>query len=785
MKKNAKLLPIYLLFLCAGAASAEEHRDTIYTLKEIVVDGIYAKESISLPQRTVSGTNVSGLELEKQHINSLKELSSFAPNFFIPDYGSKITSSVYIRGIGSRIDQPAVGLYVDGIPMLNKSLFDFDFYDIRFIEILRGPQSTLYGRNTMAGIVNVETATPDMNRKYTNLYASYGNYNDVKLHAAHYNRIGKAAFSLNGYYKQNDGYFTNQYTGKKVDNSQSAGGRAGIKWEKEPFSLYYTLSYDYLKQGGYPYAQYDTLTGKTLPINYNDYCGYRRNIISNGLLLKWRFSGIAISSATGYQYLDDRMDLDQDFTEKSMFTLAQKQQEHAFTEEILIKPFQSNNRYNWLFGLSGFYKNLWMQAPVMFKEDGISELIEGKVNPVFSSNPKLIPMNMHLDIVDNSFLIASDFKYPTYGVAVFHQSVYDNLFIQGLSITGGIRFDYEKAKLEYNSHNSVNYHYYMDMPVRESIIPLNINQEVKTPLTGSESSDFYQIIPKVALKYNLNKDNNIYASVSKGYKAGGFNTQMFADVLQKGMQDNIKEDLYHLIPPGVSIKEDMAAILLTQDKPDIKDVIAYAPEYSWNYEIGGHFSFLQKKLYADVALFYIDCRDQQLTVFSDYGMGRMMRNAGRTESYGIESSIRMRAIENLWLNGAYGYTHATFKEYNDKDSDYAGNFVPFAPQNTFSVGGDYTWYVRRKFLDRMMLQAQYSGAGKIYWTEKNDVYQPFYGVLNGSLSFQKQYVRLELWAKNILDASYNTFYFESMGNRFMQKGKPFQVGVGVKVLFGN
>jgi outer membrane receptor protein involved in Fe transport len=468
-----------------------------------------------------------------------------------------------------------------------------------------------------------------------------------------------------------------------------------------------------------------------------------------------------------------------------MFTLAQKQQEHALTQEILIKPIQPDNRYNWLFGLSGFYKNLRMKAPVMFKEDGISELIEGKVNNIFSSNPTLAPMNMNLDIIENSFLIASNFNYPTYGAAVFHQSVYDNLFIKGLSITGGIRFDYEKAKLEYNSYNGVNYHYYMEMPVRESIIPLDINREVKTSLTGSESSDFYQIIPKAALKYNLNKENNIYTSVSKGYKAGGFNTQMFADVLQKTMQDNIKEDLYHLIPPGVSIKEDMAAILLAQDKPDIKDVIAYAPEYSWNYEIGGHFSFLQKKIYADVALFYIDCRDQQLTVFSTDGMGRMMRNAGRTESYGIESSIRLRTIKNLWLNGAYGYTHATFKEYNDEGNDYAGNFVPFAPQNTFSIGGDYTWHLRRKLLDRIMLQTQYSGAGKIYWTEKNDVYQPFYGVLNGSLSFQKRYVKLELWAKNILDVSYNTFYFESMGNRFLQKGKPFQVGIGIKVLFEN
>ncbi len=782
-EKNQIITCLSFLFFIGSISAGEYSKDTTrhlsYELDEIVVAETYSKETVTLPQRPAAGTFVSAPDLEKQHINSLKELSAFAPNFYIPDYGSKTTSSVYIRGLGSRIDQPAVGLYIDGIPVLNKSLFDFDFYDIRFVEILRGPQSTLYGRNTMAGIVNIKTASPGLNKKQTNLYASYGNYNDLKLQAAHFNRIGKVAFSLDGYYKRNDGFFTNQYTGKKVDNSQSAGGRAAAKWGKDAFSLYNVLSYDYLKQGGYPYAQIDP-AGKTLPVNYNDYCGYRRNIVSNGLLLKWQLPTVEISSATGYQYLDDQMDMDQDFTEKSVFTLTQTQREHAFTEEVLFKSIQPGKNYKWLFGLSGFYKNLKVEAPVTFKEEGISELIEKNVNTVFTTSEKLQSMNMNLDMLDNSFLIASGFDYPTLGAAVFHQSTYENFLVNGLSLMGGIRLDYENVRLKYESSSTINHRFSMTMPPNN--FPLSLERKVGTLLEGSESNDYYQILPKVALKYDIDSHNNIYASVTKGYKAGGFNTQMFADVLQKAMQDDMKEDLYNQIPDFVSIKGDLTGILLPQNELDIKDVIAYAPEYSWNYEIGGHFSFLKKRVYADVALFYIDCRDQQLTVFSTYGMGRMMRNAGQTESYGIESSVRVRAFEYLWLNGAYGYTHATFKKYDDGKNDYAGNFVPFAPQNTFSAGGDYTLPVNCRLIDRIVLQAQYSGAGRIYWTEKNDVYQDFYGTLNGSLSFQKKQIKLELWAKNILDTSYNTFYFENMGNRFLQKGKPFQIGVGVKLL---
>ena len=90
----------------------------------------------------------------------MKGVSEIAPNFFMPDYGSRMTSSIYVRGIGARIDQSAVGLNIDNIPYLNKNGFDFDMLDVERIEVLRGPQSTLYGRNTIAGLINVYTLSP-------------------------------------------------------------------------------------------------------------------------------------------------------------------------------------------------------------------------------------------------------------------------------------------------------------------------------------------------------------------------------------------------------------------------------------------------------------------------------------------------------------------------------------------------------------------------------------------------------------------------------------------------
>ena len=128
---------------------------------------------ISLPQVSVTAikggvlanhdeaiTVVNHAEIERDNLVNIKQVSEMAPNFYMPQYGSRMTSSVYVRGLGTRIDQPVVGLNIDNVPIINKDNFDFDLADISRIEILRGPQNILYGRNTMGGLVNIHTLSP-------------------------------------------------------------------------------------------------------------------------------------------------------------------------------------------------------------------------------------------------------------------------------------------------------------------------------------------------------------------------------------------------------------------------------------------------------------------------------------------------------------------------------------------------------------------------------------------------------------------------------------------------
>jgi outer membrane receptor protein involved in Fe transport len=210
---------------------------------------------------------------------------------------------------------------------------------------------------------------------------------------------------------------------------------------------------------------------------------------------------------------------------------------------------------------------------------------------------------------------------------------------------------------------------------------------------------------------------------------------------------------------------------------DEASVTTYDPEYSWNYEVGGHLRFAEGRLNVDFAAFWIECRDQQLTVFPEgLTTGRMMSNAGESRSQGVELSLNWTPNDKFSLSGNYGYTNAKFEEFNDGVTDYSGNYLPYAPQHTASAMASYRIPLNCAVLDDITLNASWQGAGKIYWNEANTLKQNFYSLLNASVELRKGDYSLSLWGRNIANADYYTFYFKSMGNDFMSQGKPCRWG---------
>ncbi len=780
--------------LASASAAAATNNNAVGTLpgdttkvidiEEVVVIAT-PKENSRLRQQPVSATSLSQEDMRNNAVTSVKSLSALVPNLFIPDYGSKLTTSVYIRGIGSRINTPAIGLYVDNIPFIDKSAFDFNYADVERIDVMRGPQGTLYGRNTMGGLIRVFTKSP-FTYQGTDLRLSAATYNNYQASLTHYHRIStQFAFSAGAFYSHKGGFFKNDFNGKRIDTDNEFGGRIRAIWlPTENLKLDFTVNYEYTNQGGYPYEYTGRTDGETEDragyigrISYNNDCGYRRNLVNSGVNLEYQGRNFTLSSATGFQYLYDRMDLDQDFTEQDIYTIMQKQNSKTLSEEIVMKS-KPGSRWQWTTGVSGFYQWLDTDAPVTFRQDGVKTMIEDNANSMFPSGNPAAP-TMHLTVNNSTLPVPGRFETPVLNGAVYHQSTLNDLFVDGLSLTVGLRLDYEKIKMHYDSGTDMDFDFLFGMG------PMHITSEnlhAISSFIGEESADYTQLLPKFALEYAWNPQNNVYASVTKGYRSGGYNIQMFSDLIQGSLRNAMIDAL--AADPNFKRFASMLENFKT-GSASIREATLYKPEYSWNYEIGTHLTLFGGKLQADLAAFYMDTRDQQISRFADSGLGRITVNAGKSRSIGAEASLRSQITDALSLYGSYGYTYATFTDYTLSDTeDYNGNYVPFVPKHTFTAGGQYVFRLRKgAWLDNITVNANYRAAGRIYWTEQNNASQPLYGILNGRVSLNKGNGQVGFWINNALNKDYQAFYFETMNRGFAQQGRPLQFGIDLKCRF--
>ncbi len=733
---------IFLASASTGYLVTENGSDTLVSqLSDLNV--IALKQESQLRNEAVSATLIGTSAIERLNAVSLKGVSDAVPNFYMPDYGSRVTSSIYVRGIGARMDQPAVGLNVDNVSLLNKNAFDFDVADIESVEMLRGPQSTLYGRNTMGGLISIRTLSP-MRWQGWRVMASLATHDDYRASVGWYHKFrDNFATSVSGNFSYLGGFYKNLYNNRKLDKEGSGGLRVRNNWRiSDRWYLQNVLASSILRQGGYPYQYIET--GE---INYNDTCFYRRFLLNDGLSLNYRGNNMNLTSVTSVQYLNDNLTLDQDFRPLPYFTLTQKQQDIAVTEDIFARGEKGDGKYQWLAGIFGFYKHLNMQAPVLFKDEGIRSLIESHRN---ESNPSY-PISWN----SREFPLNSDFEMPVGGGSLYHESKFR---VGSFDLTAGIRLEFEESRLRYHSQCLTGYEIWdnsvpgVSKPYRN--VKIDINEK------GEIVRRYFNWMPKINVLWHLPENyGNIYASVTKGYKSGGFNTQMFSDVLQQRL-------MYVM---GIGFQYDV-------DK-----IVGYRPEYSWNYEIGSHLSFIEGKLTGDLALFFIDCRDQQLTVFpSGTTTGRLMTNAGKTRSIGGEISLNYIAADWLQLNGSLGYTDARFVEYYNGIEDFKNKFLPYVPNTTLFLQGVFTKEFTSGIIKNLSMDINFRNTGRIYWNESNIRKQNAYSLLGAGVQVGFDNFEISIWGKNLTGTKYDIFYFMSMGNEFVQRGRPWQIGATLR-----
>ena len=690
---NYMLNSILLLTSFLGTAVPNDADSTVFKtvgLSEVtVVEFKKSKENLA----TNSVSVVDSGFINRHELQSITELTAVVPNFYMPEYGSKQNTPVYIRGVGAKTKGSAVGFYVDGIPHFENSSFDVDMSNIASVTVFRGPQGTLYGRNAIGGIINVSTVSP-LAYQGTQFKLGYGSHNDALFQFSHYNKLGsKVGYSVAGGYHYNDGFHRNMFTNKYADQLKDAYGRVALVWLLDnKWFLRVNSMLDYSNQGGYPYGKYNRLTGETEPVNYNRYSGYRRLLSTSGLNISYAGENISFSSQTAFQYIRDRQGIDQDFTSNDTYFVKNRLKQTMLSQEFILKS-NNSSRYQWLWGAFA-----------------MTQHINNTVETQYITK-------------DNAF--PTHYRIPVNALAIYHQSTI-KLF-SGFSFIAGLRWDYENSTLKY---------------LRETyqLSTDGARTEVKNV---NSSLHFNQITPKFALQYQDECNNNsYYFSVTRGYKAGGFNQTFQKD-----------------------------------------EETSFGPEYNWNYELGGKVHLLKDKLYAETALYYIDWRQQQVNQTVP-GVGNVIHNAGHSSSKGFELALNSSPLKNLSIALSYGYTYAKFIEYQKSAKlNYSGNMLPMVPRNTLSCSASYALYPSStSFIDKIVLTAGLTGIGKIYWAEDNEVAQNFYALLNAKISITSGIFTWECWGKNITDTHYNTYCFKSSAD-YAQVGKPAYFGTSLLVKF--
>lgn len=750
----------------AVEAVAVNDTSKVIDLDELVVVA-QPKEQVRLRLQPVSSNVFGSEQLQQLNVHDLSQLSQFVPSFVMPSYGARLTSSMYVRGIGSRINSPAVGIYYDNIPLMSKAAFNNHFYMLDRVDVLRGPQGTLYGQNTEGGLVRVYSKNP-MNYQGTDVRLGIGTGLWRNVEVAHYHRPSdKLAFTVAGFYSGQKGFFNNANFSDKNDKMNEAGGKLRLIFQpNNKLKIDWTADYQYVNQNGFGYGELNLDNNDVADPATTIMNGYKRNMLNTGVSISTGVGGdlndapLMFTSTFSYQYLNDKMLMDQDYMTPDYLLLEQKQKMNALTQEYVLRS-HGKTRWQHATGLYNSYQYLKTDAPVTF-----GDAITGPIGTAIANAMKaaMVKAGMPQATVDRmgvtmsaEMAVPETFRTPSMTFAAFHES--NVLLNDRLKLTLGLRFNCDLQEISYDALA------YMNMT--GGTAGRQATYHLTSHVADSRSKTFTQLLPKVGLTYTIDdKLGNIYALVSKGYRAGGYNIQMFSDILQTELNAHQQD----------AMRGDYDVAHTIADYDVIEETIIYKPEESWNYEIGTHLNLFDNLLHFDLSLYYMQIRNQQLSqMIPGSNYGRMMVNAGKSHSCGMEATLRGRLLDNsIDWNVNYSFTNAKFDEYDN----YKDKYVPFVPKHMVSAMLDY-------HLGSFTIGANMNAQGKMWWDEANTYAQKFYALLGAHADYDFGPVLVSLWGRNITDTRYNTFAVQSNaagGTRyFAQRGNPIQLGMDVNI----
>jgi iron complex outermembrane receptor protein len=689
------------------AAAAE----SVATLAPMVVTA--QKRAEDVQDIPASITVIDAHLIEDARIQGMEEISTFTPGLEFRNAGSRRHSISFMRGIKNIHNQePAMGYYVDGVSYSKSYMFDFPLFDMERVEVLRGPQGPLYGRNSMSGVINVVTAEPS-NETQGKISLNLGNYDLAELQGHLKTPIieDKLLMGFSGLLKQRDGYMENDIQTGEDEGRYTEGGGGRLKLKYLPSDvLDITLGLDgkTYDEGAFalrrtsrnPLVQKGVVEADDKYHYSHDFAGTAdTDFWGTYLNVNYALPIGTLTSITGYRDYHVDEFIDSDFSPLDLTRLNYVQEDQNITQEFRLASPETGGPFQWL---AGFY---------YFNNDS-----ENRTTTYYRSamgghpqNPFGADTGNRLNVSDGS----------NEGTAVFGQGTYR--FREKFGITLGLRYEYEEAEMKWTQKDSPD------------------NGTPTTQELPFANNDFDTLLPKVSLAWYMTDSHMAYATFAGGHRSGGFNK---------------------LAPDGYN---------------------AFDEETSWLYEIGTKLGFLNQRLVMNLAGFYMDIEDEQITKF-DTGLNTPYNvNAGESHRLGIEAEIRYTPVPGLDFNAGITVLKAEYDSYTDSAQgiDYDGNQVFNVPKLSGNIGAQYRCplYGQWDFMGRVDV----IGFGRRYLDDANEVEEGAYALVNAKVGIEGEHLDVHLWSDNLFDRNY--VVFENTFKGLAEDGAPLTVGVSVGYRF--
>ncbi|RSY78043.1 TonB-dependent receptor [Sphingomonas koreensis] len=580
----------------APAASAEEAAPAAEG--EIVVTARRREESlIDVP---ISMSVVSGDSLVKSGAADITALQDKTPNLTLQiARGSNSTLIAFSRGVGQQDPlwgfEPGVALYIDDVYVARPQGAVLDIFDVERVEVLRGPQGTLYGRNTIGGAVKYVTRRLGHDYK-ASARVSYGSYNQVDLVGQVVVPVGDT-LSLGAAVAQywRDGFGTNLTTGAEHYNKDVFAARLSAEFTPSD-TIFIRVAGDRVLDRSNPRHGTRLLPNGTDPIYaptgdvYDTRAGIgdRNRVETRGLSVTGEVNlSDALTFKTITSWRDGSTDTVIDFDNTILPTLdvPAEYSDRQFTQELQL--LYEGDRIQGVFGV--YYLN--------GRASGAFDTVLGALNTTTLTAGEVFTKS-YAAFGDFSFDVTDQFKISA-GLRYTRDEKTGTVFRRNYTGIRSPRFGNAAA------------------------VPGLIRSDY------TNSRDFEKLTPRVSLSYEPRQDLNFYASYGKGFKSGGFD--MRGDAI--------------LTPTTVN---------------------GYKPETIDSYELGMKGAFLDRTLFVNIAGFYSNYKDQQVTIqvpALPSGIASFVDNAGKGEIYGFEFEARVVPSRNLSASLVLGYTHADYKEF--------------------------------------------------------------------------------------------------------------------------